>query len=55
MIVDLKAAGDSLEIVKTVEKENADSIRLPALMTTSMPSQKETICSVTGAIGVLTK
>jgi len=44
MIVDLKAAGDSLEIVKTVERENADSIRLPALVTTTRPNQEETIC-----------
>jgi methanogenic corrinoid protein MtbC1 len=55
MIVYLKSEGDSLEIVKTIERENADFIRLPALMNTSMPSQKETICSFTGAIGVLTK
>lgn len=55
MIVYLRAEGDSLEIVKAVERKNADFIRLPALMTTTMPSQKETIYSFTRAIGVLTK
>ena len=55
MIVDLRIEGDSWEIVKTVERENADFIRLPALMTTTRPSQKEAICSFTRAIGVLTK
>lgn len=55
MIVYLRVEGDSLEIVKAVEREKADFIRLPALMTTTMPSQKETICSFTRAIGVLTK
>ncbi len=44
MIVDLKAADNSLEMVKTVARENADFIRLPALMTTTMPGKKETIC-----------
>ncbi len=43
MIVYLRVKGDSLEIVKTVERENADFIRLPALMTTTRPGQKETI------------
>ncbi|GEM_PF-5471210 len=55
MVVDLRAKGDSLELVKTVERENADFIRPQALMTPTMPSQKETICSFTRAIGVLTK
>jgi methanogenic corrinoid protein MtbC1 len=55
MVEDLRTEGDSLKIVKTVERENADFIRLPALMTTTMPSQKETIYSFTRAIGVLTK
>ena len=55
MVVDSRAEGDSLEIVKTVERENADFIRLSALMPITMPGQKETICSFTRAIGVLTK
>jgi hypothetical protein len=55
MIVYLRVEGDSLEIMKTVERENTDFIRHPALMTTTRPSQKETICSFTRAIGVLTK
>lgn len=42
-IFDMGADVDSLEIVKTAERENADVIGLSALMTTTMPGQKEVI------------
>jgi hypothetical protein len=43
MIVYLRVEGDSLEIMKTVERENTDFIRHPPLMTTTRPNQKEAI------------
>lgn len=42
-ILDLGADVDSLDIVKTAEREKADIIGLSALMTTTMPGQKEVI------------
>jgi methylmalonyl-CoA mutase cobalamin-binding domain/chain len=42
-IFDMGADVDSLEIVKTAEREKADVIGLSALMTTTMPGQKEVI------------
>jgi methanogenic corrinoid protein MtbC1 len=42
-ILDMGADVDSLDIVKTAERENADIIGLSALMTTTMPGQKEVI------------
>jgi methanogenic corrinoid protein MtbC1 len=42
-IFDMGSDVDSLEIVKTAERENADVIGLSALMTTTMPGQKEVI------------
>jgi len=42
-IFDMGADVDSLEIVKTAERERADVIGLSALMTTTMPGQKEVI------------
>jgi methanogenic corrinoid protein MtbC1 len=42
-VVDLGADVDSLEIVKTAEREKADIIGLSALMTTTMLGQKEVV------------
>lgn len=42
-ILDMGADVDSLDIVKTAEREKADIIGLSALMTTTMPGQKEVI------------
>ena len=42
-ILDLGADVDSLDIVKTATRENADIIGLSSLMTTTMPGQKEVI------------
>jgi len=42
-IFDMGADVDSLDIVKTAEREKADVIGLSALMTTTMPGQKEVI------------
>ena len=42
-ILDMGADVDSLDIVKTASRENADIIGLSALMTTTMPGQKEVI------------
>jgi len=42
-IFDMGADVDSLEIVKTAQREKADVIGLSALMTTTMPGQKEVI------------
>ncbi len=42
-IFDMGADVDSLEIVKTAEREKANVIGLSALMTTTMPGQKEVI------------
>jgi methanogenic corrinoid protein MtbC1 len=43
MVEDLRTEGGSLKIVKTAERKNIGFIRLPALMTTTMPGQKKTI------------
>ena len=42
-VLDLGADVDSLEVVKTAEKEGVDLIGLSALMTTTMPGQQEVI------------
>lgn len=42
-ILDMGADVDSLEIIKTAEREKADIIGLSALMTTTMPGQKDVI------------
>ena len=42
-VVDLGADVDSLEIIKTAEREKADIIGLSALMTTTMLGQKEVV------------
>jgi corrinoid protein of di/trimethylamine methyltransferase len=42
-VLDLGADVDSLEVVKTAEREGIDLIGLSALMTTTMPGQKEVI------------
>ncbi len=42
-VMDMGADVDSLEIVKTAEREGVDLIGLSALMTTTMPGQKEVI------------
>jgi methanogenic corrinoid protein MtbC1 len=42
-ILDMGADVDSLDIIKTAEREKADIIGLSALMTTTMPGQKEVI------------
>ena len=42
-VVDLGADADSLDIVKTAERENASVIGLSSLMTTTMPGQKEVV------------
>jgi methylmalonyl-CoA mutase cobalamin-binding domain/chain len=42
-VIDLGADVDSLEIVRTAEQERVDLIGLSALMTTTMPGQKEVI------------
>jgi corrinoid protein of di/trimethylamine methyltransferase len=44
-VVDLGADVDSLEIVKTAEREEADLIGLSSLMTTTMIGQKE-VCDI---------
>ena len=42
-VLDMGADVDSLEVVKTAEREGVDLIGLSALMTTTMPGQKEVI------------
>ncbi len=42
-VVDLGADVDSLEVVKTAEREKASLIGLSSLMTTTMPGQKEVV------------
>ena len=42
-VVDLGADADSLEVVKTAEREKASLIGLSSLMTTTMPGQKEVV------------
>lgn len=42
-VVDLGASVDSLEIVKAAEREKVDLIGLSALMTTTMPGQKDVL------------